>query len=65
MAGEREEPDMEPVASVFEKLLELLRTYGWDIGLQKLETEAHLTSDEDRRALLEQFRGWMAAERGD
>jgi tetratricopeptide (TPR) repeat protein len=56
---------MEPVAGVFEKLLELLRTYGWDIGLQKLKAQAHHTPDDERRALLEQFRGWMAAERGE
>src|SRR4051794_26202828 len=50
---------------IFERLLRMLREYGWETGPQKLEAEIEVTSGEDKRALLEQVRGWIAAERGE
>ncbi len=47
-----------------DKVLSLLRQYGWEMGLQKLREEIAATSDAGRRNDLAFFAGWMAAERG-
>jgi class 3 adenylate cyclase/tetratricopeptide (TPR) repeat protein len=50
---------------IFQDLLSLLRQYGWETGLARLEAETSSTPNPAKRALLQQFRGWMAAERGE
>jgi len=47
-----------------DKVLSLLRQYGWEMGLQKLREEIAATPDAGRRNELRFFAGWMAAERG-
>ena len=47
-----------------DKVLSLLRQYGWEMGLQKLREEIAATPDVRRRNNLLFFAGWMAAERG-
>jgi hypothetical protein len=56
---------MESDPKIFERLLRLLRQYGWETGLAKLEAEIRAAEDPDQRALLQQLSGWVAAERGD
>src|SRR5262249_36667244 len=47
-----------------DKVLALLRQYGWEMGLRKLREEIAATSDRERRNDFRFFTGWMAAERG-
>jgi class 3 adenylate cyclase/Tfp pilus assembly protein PilF len=47
-----------------DKVLSLLRQYGWEMGLQKLREEIGATPDAEARNNLLFFAGWMAAERG-
>jgi tetratricopeptide (TPR) repeat protein len=43
---------------------EVLRAWGWDMGLRKLKAEAERTGDESRKATLRVLLGWLAGERG-
>jgi class 3 adenylate cyclase len=57
---------MERDPDIFRRLLDILREYGgWETALRRLEAEIQTAPDPDKRALLQQFRGWMAAERGE
>ncbi len=47
-----------------DKVLSLLRQYGWEMGMQKLKEEIAATSDATRRNEMRFFAAWMAAERG-
>ncbi len=48
-----------------ERVLELLRKWGWEVGVQRIQASlAGLASPEEQR-VARQFIGWMAAERGD
>src|SRR3954454_11851154 len=47
-----------------EKILALLRQFGWETTLVKLREEIGKTDDLARRDELRFFAGWMAAERG-
>ena len=47
-----------------DKVLSLLRQYGWELGLQKLREEIAATPDAGARNNLLFFAGWMAVERG-
>jgi class 3 adenylate cyclase/tetratricopeptide (TPR) repeat protein len=47
-----------------DKVLALLREYGWELGLQKLRDEIAATADAGHRNNLRFFASWMAAERG-
>jgi tetratricopeptide (TPR) repeat protein len=56
---------MESDPKIFDRLLRLLRQFGWETGLAKLEAEIRAAENPDLRALLQQLSGWVAAERGD
>ena len=47
-----------------DKVLSLLRQYGWELGLQKLREQIAATPDAGARHNLLFFAGWMAVERG-
>ena len=47
-----------------ERILALLRRYGWEMGMKKLEDEISSTQDGEAKESLRFFAGWMAAERG-
>ena len=47
-----------------DRILSLLRQFGWETGLRKLREEIAATPDAGRRNELRFFAGWMAAERG-
>jgi class 3 adenylate cyclase/predicted negative regulator of RcsB-dependent stress response len=48
-----------------DRLLALLRKWDWETGLQKLRTEIELEPDATKRADLQLFTAWQAAERGE
>jgi len=50
--------------AVAERILALLRRYGWEMGMKKLEEEISSTHDGEAKESLRFFAGWMAAERG-
>jgi class 3 adenylate cyclase len=50
---------------VVEKILALLRQYGWETGLKRLREEIAATADHPRRNEIRFFAGWIAAERGN
>jgi hypothetical protein len=47
-----------------DKVLGLLRQFGWETGLRKLREELSAASDAEARNNMLFFAGWMAAERG-
>jgi len=49
---------------IVDRILALLREWGWDTGLQKLKAELDRTEDDQARGILQLFMGWMAGERG-
>jgi class 3 adenylate cyclase/predicted negative regulator of RcsB-dependent stress response len=49
---------------IVKHVLALLRDWGWETGVEKLQAEIEATNDIDRRAALHLFVGWMAWERG-
>lgn len=49
---------------IINRILGLLREWGWDRGLQKLKAELAAAEDEQVRGALQLFAGWMAGERG-
>ena len=49
---------------IVKHVLALLRDWGWETGVEKLQAEIEATDDSDRRAALHLFVGWMAWERG-
>jgi class 3 adenylate cyclase len=49
---------------IIKRVLELLREWGWDTGIEKLRAELDLTENEEERVVLQFFVGWMAGERG-
>lgn len=51
-------------AEVIERLLNLLHEWGWEAGFRRLKEEIESTADPGRRAEMQQFLGWIAAERG-
>jgi class 3 adenylate cyclase/Flp pilus assembly protein TadD len=56
---------MQTGTSVAERVLSLLRQWGWEAGLEKLKGEISTTPDPDQCATLRLFAGWLAGERGD
>jgi tetratricopeptide (TPR) repeat protein len=56
---------MQDDPQIIEKVLSLLRQYGWEIGYKKLEAELQAADDKNGRGVGELFLGWMAAERGE
>jgi hypothetical protein len=48
---------------IAQKILSLLRQFGWDAGLKRLREEIALIEDRQWRDDLRFFAGWMAAER--
>jgi class 3 adenylate cyclase len=49
---------------IVDTVLCLLRQYGWEMGLLKLEAAIQATPDPKKQEGLQFFTGWMAAERG-
>ena len=49
---------------IVERVLALLRQYGWETGSKKLREETEATGDKQKQETLQFFAGWMAAERG-
>jgi class 3 adenylate cyclase len=49
---------------VSDAVLKLLRQYGWETGLKKLQDEIRASPDEAKRENLQLLHGWIAAERG-
>lgn len=47
-----------------DKILSLLREWGWETGLEKLKAEITATPDEGERSALKFFAAWIAGERG-
>jgi class 3 adenylate cyclase len=56
---------MNPAAPVVEKVLTLLRQYGWEVGARKLEEEVQAAGQGGEGEAREFFAGWLAAERGN
>jgi len=49
---------------IVDRILELLREWGWDTAINKLKAEIDAAESEDDRAALQLFVGWMLGERG-
>lgn len=49
---------------IVERILALLREWGWDTGQEKLKAELEETQDSQARGILQLYMGWMAGERG-
>jgi class 3 adenylate cyclase len=47
-----------------DKVLSLLREWGWEAGLEKLKAEIQATADDGQRSALKFFAAWIAGERG-
>ncbi len=56
---------MEHDPNVVKRVLELLRTWGWEASLDRLEEKIGQADSECEHQAREHFLGWMAAERGD
>jgi tetratricopeptide (TPR) repeat protein len=55
---------MAPDPKIVERILTLLREWGWETGLEKLQAETEATQDENQHAAWQLFTGWVAGERG-
>ncbi len=55
---------MEFYSNIVEKVLSLMRKWGWEAGLKKLRAEIEATEDADERAALQLFVSGMAGESG-
>ena len=49
---------------IVDRVLRLLRVWGWDVGLERLKAELEATENEQTQAAFRFFVGWMAGERG-
>jgi tetratricopeptide (TPR) repeat protein len=58
-----EEPPADPDPRLAPKILELLRTWGWAQGVQKIRARAQRARDPHQRAAWQGFLDWMAGER--
>lgn len=47
-----------------EEVLALLRTWGWEMGLERLEAHLQTVPDARRRGVLQMFAGWIKGQRG-
>ncbi|HET9530588.1 MAG TPA: tetratricopeptide repeat protein, partial [Blastocatellia bacterium] len=54
---------MNPKPEIAEKVLSLLRKWGWEKGLEQLKAEIKSTKDQNRRAPLHIFVAWLSGER--
>ena len=50
---------------IADEVLQLLREWGWEVGLARLETRIQVMPDIQRRGLLRLLAGWIKGERGD
>src|SRR5207302_2356352 len=50
---------------IADEVLQLLREWGWEVGLARLETRIQVMPDVQRRGLLRLLAGWIKGERGD
>ena len=50
---------------IADEVLLLLREWGWEVGLARLETRIQVVPDIRRRGLLRLLAGWIKGERGD
>ncbi|HWP45349.1 MAG TPA: tetratricopeptide repeat protein [Blastocatellia bacterium] len=55
---------MNPKPEIAEKVLSLLRKWGWEKGLDRLKAEIRSTKDQNRRAPMHIYVAWMSGERG-
>jgi class 3 adenylate cyclase len=56
---------MAPDQAVVKRVLNLLREWGWEVGVQRLKQELTRTESAIDRQALQSFVGWLAAERGE
>lgn len=57
-------PTMNFDSNVINRVLRLLRQWGWEVGLRRLRQEHDSSNEFMDREALQLFTGWMAAERG-
>lgn len=56
---------MEAEPAITDKVLRLLRHWGWEAGIERIREQLSASASEGERQVVQAFLGWLAAERGD